>query len=213
MNRNIKLLLILLFSTFIVFVLYQKFYNPKKYLTVLGDSVSYGMTVYQTKGYSFNDYLLSYLKDKKIYEDYNDDFSIPNLTSYELLNLIIKNETKDDLTIKQAIGKADIITISIGNDELLTGGNINLYLYSMDNIIKEITAINKNKIFLVGLYINNIRTKDINNSLKMIAKKYNVEYIDISDIDIKDNLFENSEVLNYKGHLQIFKKIILKIDC
>ncbi len=199
-----KLFVIVLIGFIITFLLYCILYNTKKDFLAIGDSLAYGLTPYELKGYSFNDYIKESYKSN--IKSYNDSYAIPNMSSRELLDLIITNNKlpENKFTIKQLIEQAEILTIAIGIDEINNKQNISLYLYNMDKILEQITYINKNKITLIGLYSPNNKIKDINNSLNNIAIKYKTNFLNIAELE--NDLYkykENSYYLNLKGHEKI----------
>ena len=123
------------------------------------------------------------------------------------------------MTIQQAISKAKIITISLGMDELnnlktLKSKNISEYLINMEKIIKMIRNINKNnQVIITSLYETSKLSKDnvfkINNELNNLANKYNLKFVDISDVVFHKEFYmlPNNYYLNYKGHEYICELI------
>lgn len=209
MRRKKKLLLIILGGIIFTFFIYKVCYEKKYDLVSLGDSLCYGQTLYNIKGYSFNDYLKDYYEKNNLLKSYNSDYCQNELNSQDILNAIANNSpTNDNLTIDQVLNKADIITIAVGLDEI-DKSNINTYLSNIDSILKLIRGFNDNKIYVLGIFGNNNKIADINNWLSKIALKYNATYVSIIDINNKDYLFEeNNKYVNYLGHKEIYKKIL-----
>ena len=215
-----KIILTILASIFFAFLIYKITYHEEMNFLALGDGLSLGLTAYNVKGYSYNDYLKDYFEENTILREYIADFASVDETSKSLLTKITNNEIleNNNLTIQQAISKAKIITISIGMDELnnlknLKTKNINNYLENVDKILKIIRNINKNKIIITSLYetnkLSSSLTNKINNELNTIASKYHVTYLDISNVasNPKYYMLKDNYYLNYQGHYQICELI------
>ncbi len=218
-----KIFIIILLGTIFTSLIY--FYVDKDNLNLLalGDGISTGMTPYQIEGYNYNDYLRDYLHENNILENYFKNFNEVDENASTLFNKINHNVENIDrkLKIKQAIKEADIITISLGMDELnnyakknnLGSTKINGYLENYERVLKEIRKINNKKIFMIGLYETNLINKNkvtkINEELKKLANQYNLIFIDIETITEYRDYFINNKnyYLNYKGQKYIFDKI------
>ena len=217
-----KILIIIILGTLFTSIIY--FYTDKDNLNILalGDGISTGMTSYHLEGYDYNEYLSEYLNENKRLENYYKNFNEVDETASNLVNKINNNIESIDkkIKIKQAIKEADIITISLGMDELnnyakknnLGSTKINGYLQKYDEVLKMIRKFNDKKIYLIGLYetnlINEIKINKINEELKNLAKKYNTTFIDIENIiENKEYFSGNDYYINYKGQEYIFNKI------
>jgi hypothetical protein len=210
MKRRTKLLIIILIGVFLTILIYQHFENHKINFVSLGDSVAYGTSAYSIKGSSFNDIIKETIDSKSLLKSFNNEYCLENITSSELLKILLdKQIINSKPSLAQIIGAADLITIAIGYDELNNNGNINLYLYNMEQILSELRKINKKKIALISLYGNNNKINDINANLKIFANKNDIEFIDITDLD--NNNYQtnaNNIHLNYQGHYKISQKIL-----
>ena len=157
----------------------------------IGDGLSSGETPYGIEGYSFNDYLKEdYLTIHKLnnYIEYaSRDKTIKELI-YEIKEnkeITLKNEK---IEIKQAINKADILTIAIGMDELannkITSKIKNEYLHDLEELFSMINLLNKNKVVIISLYTwkkNDLLTiEKLNASVRDIALTNNFEFVDIN---------------------------------
>lgn len=215
---------ILLVGLFMTIIIYLKVDNNDINFLSLGDGIATGMTPYHIEGYDYNDYLSEYLSQKDNVANYYKNFSEPDETVVSLLNKIADNINilENKIKIKQAIQKADVITIALGMDELnsyaskkiLGSSKITGYLNKYEELFQKITQLNKNKIFVISLYESNLIAKDkiskINTELEKLCQKYSVTFIDISDIRNNSEFFiqKNSYYPNYKGQKYIFEKII-----
>ena len=223
----LPLLLILL-----VFIIYKTNDNNLIDYMVIGDSVSCGLNSYGNQTYGYNDYIKSYLDNNNLLHRYNDYFIKDNYTIKELINDIDNNKNilyKDKhYNIKKELREADILTISIGMDELVNilnndniTNNIDNLINDMDILLKKVTSLSKNKVILIGYYNpNNNYSKETDRLFSYIAdkynelsKKYHVEYIDIYNIIKKNNNYLPNKLdyhLTSKGYLQIAKEVINK---
>ena len=208
-----QIILTIFIGILMAFIIYKITYHEEMNFLALGDGISLGLTAYNVKGYSYNDYLKDYFEDNTILREYISDFASVDETSKSLLNKISNNEVaSNNMTIQQAISKAKIITISLGMDELnnlktLKSKNISEYLTNMEKIIKMIRNINKNnQVIIISLYETSKLSKDnvlkINSELNNLANKYNLKFVDISDVVMHKEFYmlPNNYYLNYKGH-------------
>ena len=174
-----QIILTIFIGILMAFIIYKITYHEEMNFLALGDGISLGLTAYNVKGYSYNDYLKDYFEDNTILREYISDFASVDETSKSLLNKISNNElVSNNMTIQQAISKAKIITISLGMDELnnlktLKSKNISEYLTNMEKIIKMIRNINKNnQVIITSLYETFKLSKD--NVLKCKVKKRDI---------------------------------------
>lgn len=232
-----KKIIIPILIVLLVFIIYK--FNDDKLIDymVIGDSLSLGINSYGNKTYGYNDYLRTYLDNNNLLHKYNNYFSKSNYTINELNEDIINNKNilYNDKTynIKHELREADLLTISIGMDQFVKIINQNnndfknikneldILISSMDNLLKNITSLSKSKIILIGYYnpINsynkNIDTifAYLNNEYMSLAKKYNIEYIDIYNSIKKDDTYLPNKYdyhLTSRGYLKITKEIIDK---
>lgn len=222
------LLLIILVITFLITLNYD---NDKVSYISIGDGLSKGINYnnYQTIGYS--DYIKEYFNNNNKLLNYSKDFTDENNRITDLINNIDNNIEINNITIQNAIKNADIITISVGMNEIMYKYNKNInsrYMYNyIDELINDyklllnkITKLNKNKIFLLSLY-NPKEDKELDNYIKYtnneiikLINDYNIIYIDTYKI------FNNNKHLIYSkynyypnqdGYKLIAKEIISKL--
>ena len=143
--------------------------------------------------------------------------------------MIEYNETKvvngEEYSINQLIKKADIITLSVGMNELyykLNVNNENIYNYindlleDMKKLLKHIDRFNHKKVFVLGYYNVNSNQEYINyinSKLKYIVESIGFEYVDLSNLFDNNPIFfdkPNSFIPNNEGYLKI-SKIIIKL--
>ncbi len=224
MRRKYKVIIIILVSTLLTYFIY--FFNKENKLNIvaIGDGVASGETFYNIDGISFNDYLKEYFESKHLLKNYNNSYAIKNLEIKDLIDDLKSNiKLKEDkLSINQIIHKADIITIAIGEEELvkkeitndLNKESINEFIQEYDNLLYMLKEITEANIVVVGLYENSHLDKSnviiLNSELANVAIKYNVIFINISDLVLNSEYMfnKNSYYFNYKAHKEIAEMII-----
>lgn len=216
-----KIILTILVGSVLTFFIYKIFYHEDMNIMTLGDGVGTGLTAYNVKGYSYNDYLKDYYEKNSILKEYITEFSNAEETTETLILKLQNNYTLEStgLSITQAISKAKILTVSIGMNELshkmeIETEEIETYLNNIEKILKLLRIYNKKEIFLTSLYetsfLNNTKVTEINNRLKQLCDTYQVHYIDITDIlKNKEYIFNNTSFyFNYRGHRYISEEIL-----
>lgn len=202
-----------------VFWIYKANADQKIYYISLGDSLAAGQNPYGEIGYGYSDYVNKYLKSNDSLEFYSKDFTSPEDRIVDLINRIEKNEKvklqDEELSIQTAIKKADIITLSIGSNDLFEKAGLSDMKYNLeksdeieeyleeikenlDKLIKLIRKYNDNKIIIVGYYnplspISSKYTRElepifmkVNEYYEEVALKNNCDYIDVYEI-FKEN--------------------------
>lgn len=211
--KRILLLLGLLLS---IFLIYKMTIDKKIYYVALGDSLAAGQNPYGAIGYGYSDYVSNYLKEKNILEFYTKKFAKSGYRITDLKKDIEDNKriTIDNkkVAIKEALAKADLITISIGANDLFYKLSISnnmsfnidriedMYVYideiieDLDKLLKMIRTYANEDIILIGYYnpLVSMSSKDLeqidtlflyaNEKFKEMADKYNIYYLDIYSI-------------------------------
>ena len=216
-----KIILTILVGSVLTFFIYKIFYHEDMNIMTLGDGVGTGLTAYNVKGYSYNDYLKDYYEKNSILKEYITDFSNAEETTETLILKLQNNYTLEStgLSITQAISKAKILTVSIGMNELshkmeIETEEIETYLNNIEKILELLRIYNKKEIFLTSIYetsfLNNTKVTEINNRLKQLCDTYQVHFIDITNIlKNKEYIFNNTSFyFNYRGHRYISEEIL-----
>lgn len=205
-----------------IFLIYLTTIDKKVYYLALGDEIALGMT---KEGYyekSYTDYIKEYLEEKNILETYINEYETQGYHITDMIKDIEDNkeiETKaSSKTIKNALIKADLITISIGTNDIISkidsqnkltkidynklSKNIDEILLDLDKLLELIREYCKEDIILVGIYINteNEKLRELihyaNEKIKQISAKYNIIYIDQYEIINSDeelNIYPTKE--------------------
>ncbi len=170
--------------------------DKKVYFLALGDSTALG-----DKQTSYPKLITKYLEKKDLLEESRLEFIQDDMRITDLIRDIDDNKKTEingkEKTIKNALIKADLLTISIGNEELFyklkTEKPNNLYNYidemmeDMDKLLERIKEYCKEDIFLLGYYntFSNQMEEYIhyaNQKLERLSKKYKIHYVDLSKL-------------------------------
>ena len=172
-----------------------------------------GQTPNNTIEESYGDYIQEYLKDKEVLEFYTKDFSKSGYRSIDLLNDLKENKeikvNGKNITIKNSLIKADLVTVSVGANDLFYKLNIgnefdmnefdDIYTYvdetilDVDKLLYELRKSCKEQIMVFGFYnpFTNFSTSlantvepvilYANTKMENIVRKYDMTYVDIHD--------------------------------
>lgn len=225
-----KIILILFLFVSCYFIYY--FTNDKKIVYVnIGDEIAMGLNSNGVISEGYGIKLKNYLVNKKKDVYYNDSFCDNDLRITDVIRMI-KNYEKisinnDEFTINELLKKADLITISLGMNELyykllLNKNNIYSYIDSMVEDMKELLEVvskySNAKVIVLGYY--NVTGNDydifsyVNYNINSIVNSMNYIYIDCDKIlDIRDNslIKRGNYYLNNYEYNKIFKIIVDKI--
>lgn len=226
--------IIIIFSVIITltFIIYKANANNLIDYMSIGDSFDLGINSYGNNTYSYRDYLKNYLNNNNLLHNTSFYYSKTNYKIEELLNDIKINKEiiYNDKTynIKKELREADLITIAIGLDELISiieTDNITSDIYikvdkfikNMEELVNNIQKISSSNIILIGYYnpyLNGNKDLErlfayINDKYIKIAKSYKITYVDIYNTITSDYLPNSKDYhLNSKGYLKIASKII-----
>ena len=217
-----------------IFLIYLSTLDKKVYFLSLGDEISQGINLYNKKDYNYNDYVKEYLENKKVLETYINLYFNDNMRTIDLIDYIEENKEivveGKKKTIKNALIKADLVTLSIGSNDvvskLLLKNNytkeelynyLDEYLKDIENLFKLMRQYCKEDIVFIGYYnIFNDDTyneyfKYLNKKVKKISNNYEINFVDIMD-DIKNDKINNNFYPTKDGHINIGKKIVDIVD-
>lgn len=227
-----KKILTVIIIVLAVFLIYLGFKDKDIYYLSIGDSLANGVNGIGTKDYGYTDYVRDYLEQNDMLDNYaylinNDKRSIDLIKDIEE-NIKIDVDGKEK-NIQNALIKADIISLSVGINDLFSNINFNndfsindLYnkfdefVVDLDQLFKLLRRYSKEKIVYVGFY-NYLKDEQLdeffkyaNGRIKELADTYNIEYIDIYE-DFNSSEYFNSVIDNFpnkKGYELISSKII-----
>lgn len=229
---KILILLIIISTIYIIYKINNK--NNISYIS-LGDAFSLGQNSYNIVDYGYSDYIRDYLKDNNKLQFYTKKYSKDDImisTLYE--NIVInKKVTEQDkiINIKQTLRSSNILTLSIGMNDLKYKLSIepkNISLLKIDkivnetnkefnNLIKEIKKYYPYKIYVIGYPTVNIKDQKLLISVKKLNYLYqkNKEVVFINPNNIlKEEHFLNPNSIypNKTGYELLSKKIVKIMD-
>lgn len=207
-----KKIMVCLLIVLAVFIIYLCNMDKKVYYLALGDSLASGEGAYgkQVKGYS--DYITDYLKNRNLLETYVDKFASDGYRTTDLIKDINDNKkvkiNDKEITLQNALIKADLVTLSIGANDILNKVNLetpidynSLYnyiddlSYDLEELLLLMRQYCKEDIVLIGYYnpypyLNNKKTDDVfnylNSKYKKICDENDVFYVEVNTL-FKEN--------------------------
>ncbi len=229
MKKIISILILFLSCYFI----YNLTIDNELFYLSIGDGIAKGITDDgKVSEYNYTDSIKNYLISKNKLKGFNNSFVDKDYRITDLLRIIKYKEeivvNNDHISINELLKQADIVTISLGMNELyykILVDNNNIYNYidgmlsDMELFLKEVDRYNHKKIILLGYYNTTNNNNDIfnyaNYKLKNIVDKRGFEFIDIDKIiNNNTNYFTKNTnfYLNDVGYQKISQIIVEKIN-
>ncbi len=144
---KLKKILVLPLILFIVALIYILNTDQKLNYVALGDSLVEGLNPYDQIGYSYSDYVKDYLKNNNLLKFYTKEFAKSGYSSKDLLldlknnkSITIGNQTYN---IKRALRDSDLVTISIGANDIRQYLNLDNRIDSLEEVLDVYNLINK----------------------------------------------------------------------
>ncbi len=204
-----------------VFLIYLGFRDDNVYYLAMGDYIANGINPMGIKDYGYTDYIKDNLK-----ADTYVNIAKDNNRIIDLINAINDNVdvavNRKRKTLQNALIKADLVTISIGMNDIINTlsfdyNSNDLYnrleqvMNDYEELFKVLRKYCKEKIYLTGLY-NTTGSEELNNfftfadnKIKALADKYKIKYVSISDLH---DYLESKFYPNKQGYEMIANKII-----
>ena len=229
MKKIISILILFLSCYFI----YNLTIDNELFYLSIGDGIAKGITDDgNVSEYNYTDSIKNYLTSKNKLKGFNNSFVDKDYRITDLLRIIKYKEeivvNNDHISINELLKKADIVTISLGMNELyykILVDNNNIYSYidgmlsDMELLLKEVDRYNHKKVIVLGYYNTTDNNKDIfnyvNYKLKNIVNKRGFEFVDVDKIiNNNTNYFTNNTnfYLNNEGYQKISQIIVEKIN-
>ena len=228
MKKTLTLIIIAL----AVLLIYLGFMDKDINYLSLGDSLANGISGIGVKDYGYTDYVKDYLNNKELLDNYTYFIDNDN-RSIDIIKSIEDNIKIDNKTMQNALIKADIITISIGMNDLFSNITFNhdfsindLYnkfdefSNDLNKLFKLLRDYSKEEIIFIGFY-NCLKDEDlneffmyINEQTKKICNNYNIDYLDLYN-EFNDNKYFNSIIDSFPnkiGYELIADKIIAILE-
>lgn len=232
-----KKILVIALILLSVFFIYLNTIDKKVYYLALGDSIAAGVNSSGTSEYGYTDHIKTYLENRNLLETYIDEFAVSGYRSIDLKRDIEDNKklTINDkkVTLKNALIKADLVTLSIGANDFFYYINanpndvyehINSVINDLEDLFKLLRQYCKEDIIIVGYYTpfkeheNLDKIDDIikfaNKKLEELCKEYKMYYVDVFDLFKQNDYLPNSNDIHpsVEGYEAISKEIIKVID-
>lgn len=205
---KLKTALVLALILFIVFVIYLSHIDKKVYYVALGDYQALGLTNEGIITYGYTDYLKDSLKKENKLETYIIGYAKDNARITDIIHDIEKNKkiqiNDKTQTLKNALIKADLVTLSVGMNDLfykigvnpdLQTLNYNEVYYHVDEMMEDLEQLFellreycKEDIIMTGFYnpidISNEKLNEIlvyvNTRLEETADMYQISIVSIN---------------------------------
>lgn len=177
----------------IVFLIYYFNISEKTYYISLGDFLSYGINNFEKVDNNYSNNIKE--KYKENLDNYVNYSSIDDYRVMDLINDITYNKTVNfnskEYKIQNLLIKANLITISIGMNDLIYKKNLSYdyvdeLLDDIEDLFELIRKYNKDEIYFLSFYniINDQELIDYsNNKLKNICGENKIKYVDISNLN------------------------------
>lgn len=215
--KKVIFVIVLFLSCYVVYNVTED--NRVNYMAI-GDGIVFG----------YKDLISDYLMDSKRLDNFNDSFVNCDYRITDLINKIKYNDyvvlDNKRVYINQVLKEADIITLSIGNNELyykISLNNEGIYeyienmLYDMDILFKEINRYNHRLVFVTGVYNyfggNSDLIDYVNLKIKRMAIEEGFVFIDIDFLNNRYDFFDETKGIwpNMSGYNKIFQIILEKM--
>ncbi len=232
-----KKILVIALIILSVFFIYLNTIDKKVYYLVLGDSIAAGVNSSGSEDYGYGDYIKKYLENRDLLETYIDQFAISGYRSIDLKRDIEDNKkitiNDKNITLKNALIKADLVTLSIGANDFfyyINADESDVYdhiinvINDVENLFKLVRQYCKEDIVVVGYYTpfkehENIEKMDeiikfANKKLEELCKEYKMYYVDIFDLFKNNDYLPNPKDIHpsIEGYEAISEEIIKVID-
>jgi len=234
---KIKKLVVMILVVAFVFFIYFFLKDNKLNYVALGDSIACGITPYGEDGYSYTDYIKEYLESNEKLNSYVN-YAVSGYKTDNIIDDISKNKEIDNSNIRESLRESDLVTISIGANNLISKidyrnldlSNIDSYLKTIDgvmvdidNTLKEVRNYAKNDIIVIGYYnpfpmLYNTNKEQVDMVFNYLDKRYKdvCENQDIKYLSVYSLFRNNSDFLpnpfdihpNIDGYKGIGKLIV-----
>lgn len=232
---KLKYIIVMLFIVLAIFLIYLTTLDKKVYYLSIGDYITTGID----NEFYWNKAIVEDLKDKNKLEVYINEFSNMNLRTTDLIYQIKNNEKKTiqgkEKSIKNALIKADLVTVCIGMNDFLYKMNLDVEDFSMeelydyvdemsedvDELLQLLREYCKEDIVITNYYVpRNINSDKAskmiyyaNKRLDAIAKAYQITVVDLSSFTINKDYFDDeTALLSREGEKELGKEMIKIIN-
>lgn len=222
--KKVIFILILFLSCFFI---YKFTIQEKMYYLSIGDYLALNTSNNsKVSKYNYTDTIINYLSSKNKLKSYNTNFIKEDYRISDLVRILKYKEEiityNKHITLHELLKKADILTISVGMNELyfkLNTNSNNIYSYA-NNMLKEYSILldevnryNYKEVYVFGFYNITSKNNDIinylNYKLENIVKEKKYTFINLNKIlNDKKYFIEDSYYLNDIGYNKISQIIV-----
>ncbi len=229
-KKHYKLMIFIL-VILTIFLIYKANHNNYFNYTSLGDGYALGITSYGNEDYGYSDYIKDRLEKERKLNHYIKGFSKKEQSINQLYENIVTNKKinskKEEKNIKQTLRESDLVTMTIGLNDIVYHISItpNMNEYHLEKImieiekeikklIKEIKSYYQKEIYIIGY--PEIPTKNyyIKQGIKKINQIYKrldeVTYISTEDIIKKDDFLYSESIYPSKESYKKVAEEVLK---
>ena len=235
-----KKILCLFLICLLVYLIYYFNHTDKITYIAIGDSLSVGIDSNGNTNYGYSNYIANYLKNKNLLKSYNNSFSTSGTRIVDLKNKLETNwtitEDGESLSLKKCLREADIVTLSVGTEDILTELTLSTdtvenlsneeittivdkTIDELDTLFIELRKYAKEDIIFIGFYdpfeVVSLTTERLYtyliNKTKDLCKTYDIEYLDIYTLFKKNKDYINNPTNIYpttEAYQMIATKII-----
>lgn len=221
-NKKTMLCMIVLLFTFLIYKVAE---DKKIYYISIGDYLSLGIEQNGVLKNGYNNSVVKFLNQSNSLEFYTNDFSKSDMRIVDMIKMIENNETINvdakNTTIKNALVKTDLLTVSVGMNDVLykieTEDESVIYKYlneiieDYDKLFNLLRRYCKEDIVLIGVYNFSLEYEEYFDYLILrlsnLADFYNIYYID-TDLILTNAKKENNKYLSSDNYNNISDAII-----
>ena len=230
---KMKILIIFLFFTGIIFISYVKSNKEEINYTIIGEKELFSNNIISK---NFSDLIYDELSKKNNFGFYSKEFTYKNIRTIDMINNINNNVNIDNIYIQNILKRTNVLIINTGNNEInyklskvdSNENNDNEIYNYLDEVYKDIKVLiekvkdlNEGKIIFLGIYNdtgnedNNKYYKYINEKLELLMHSNDIDYLNLFDVLNKNEDYltkGNNIYITNEGNIAIFNKLYRKID-
>ena len=226
---KMKILIIFLFFTGIIFISYVKSNKEEINYTIIGEKELFSNNIISK---NFSDLIYDELSKKNSFGFYSKEFTYKNIRTIDMINNINNNVSIDNIYIQNILKRTNVLIINTGNNEIIQRFNdvtdlpeINYKLSKVDSnenndneiynyldevykdikvLIEKVKDLNEGKIIFLGIY-NDTGNKDNDKYYKYINEKLELlmHSNDIDYLNLFDVLNKNEDYLTKGNNIYI----------
>ena len=161
---KMKILIIFLFFTGIIFISYVKSNKEEINYTIIGEKELFSSNIISK---NFSDLIYDELSKKNNFGFYSKEFTYKNIRTIDMINNINNNVNIDNIYIQNILKRTNVLIINTGNNEInyklskvdSNENNDNEIYNYLDEVYKDIKVLiekvkdlNEGKIIFLGIY-------------------------------------------------------------